>query len=786
MLHNLLITYRNFKRSKGSFFINLIGLSSGIACVLFIYLWVKDEIDFDKFHKKNSQLFQVMQNQKTANNITTWENTPGPLAEALIEEMPEIEYAVPVFNGAIFGKPTLSVKENNFKANGIYAGKDFFNIFTFNLIEGNANQVLADKNSVVLSEGLAMKLFNTTEKIVGKTVKYQNEQTFQVSGIFKRVPSNSSLQFDFVLSYKVISERINFFSTWGDNPANTYIILKQGTNINQFNNKIAGLIKRKSGDDSRILFLRPYSNKYLYDRYENGLQMGGRIEYVKLFSIIAFFILVIACINFMNLSTARASRRIKEIGMKKALGAGRKSIILQHLGESILIAFISLIIAILLVWLLLPLFNDIAQKHITINLNSFLVLVLLGITLFTGLIAGSYPALYLSGFNPVKVLKGQFHSSVGELWVRKGLVVFQFVLSIILIVSVLVVYKQSEFIQNKKLGYNKDNILYFDIEGKVAVNRVAFLEEVKKIPGVLNASSATAILIGSLGATPYFDWPGKNPNDIVNFSMQYVDYGFIEMHDIEMKEGRSFSKDFSTDSSNIIFNEAAIKIMGIKEPVGKIITLWGGNRQIIGVTKDFNFESLHNRVKPLAFILARPEWNSKIVVKIKDEKEKETISSLEKFYEKYNPGFVFEYKFLDEDYQAQYVAEKRVTVLSQYFAGLAILISCLGLFGLAAFTAEKRIKEIGIRKINGAKVTEIIAILNIDLIKWVTIAFVIACPIAWFTMHKWLESFDYRTELSWWVFALAGLMAMIIALLTVSWQSWRASTKNPVEALRYE
>lgn len=784
--HNLLIVFRDFKRNKSSFFINLIGLSTGLACALLIYLWVNDELQVDKFHEKDSHLFQVMQNVDMTKEIVTWDVTPGPLAEALVDEMSEVECAASVFEVHAQGKPNLSFKDKKIKANCLFVSKDFFNIFSYDLIEGDANHTLTDKNSIVISEEVAMNLFNSTTNVIGKTIDYQNEQQFFVSGIFKQVPSNSSLQFDFVLSDKLLIEKYPSIGNWGNNQPSTYILLKQGTNIKQFNDKIARLIESKCGQSYRTLFLRPFSDKYLYGTYENGVQVGGRIEYVKLFSIIAIFILVIACINFMNLSTARASKRIKEIGMKKALGASQKSLIFQYLSESMLMAFLSLFVAIILVEFFLPQFNEITGKQITINFSSFHILIFLGITLFTGLIAGSYPALYLSGFNPVTVLKGKFNSSISELWTRKGLVIFQFALSGILIVSVLVVYKQIKFIQDKKLGFDKDNIVYFDMEGRVAENRNVFLSEIKNIPGIVNASSTAFNILGLHNITGGVSWEGKNPNDIIDFHMQIVNYDFIETHSIEMKEGRAFSKDFGSDNSNIICNEAAIKIMGLKDPIGKVINLWGKNRQIIGITKDFHFESLYKKVNPLLFILASSSQNLKIMAKIKSGTEKETIDRLGKFYEEYNPGFVFEYKFLDENYQVKYIAEKRVAVLSRYFAGLAILISCLGLFGLAAFTAERRRKEIGIRKVLGLSELGIITLLTKDFTNIVLASMLISFPVSYFITKHWLDSFAYRIELQVWYFIGVGLITLFIAWITVGTQAIRAALANPVESLRYE
>ncbi|HUX95050.1 MAG TPA: FtsX-like permease family protein [Bacteroidales bacterium] len=665
-------------------------------------------------------------------------------------------------------------------------GKIFLIFFSFSLIAGEANQLFTDKNSIVISEEVAMKLFNSTSNVIGKTIDFQNEKQLLVTGIFKVVPVNSSLQFDFVLSDRILIDKYPSIENWGNSMPSTYVLLKESTNIEQFNDKIARLIERKNGESNRTLFTKPYSDKYLLGTYKNGIQAGGRIEYVKLFSIIAVFILVIACINFMNLSTARASGRVKEIVMKKAMGASRQSLIFQYLAESLLIACLSVIIAIILVGLFLPQFNEITGKHITINLSAFQILVFLGITVITGLIAGSYPALYLSTFNPVTLLKGKFAGSKRELWTRKGLVVFQFVMSGILIVFVLVVYRQIEFIQNKDLGFNKENILYFDIEGKVAENCNAFLSEIRSIQGIVNASSSAFNILGKHLITGNVRWNGKNPDDNIDFHIQPVNFDFIETLGIELKEGRSFSKDFGSDNSKIICNETATKIMGYEDPVGKVINLSGENREIIGVTRDFHFESLYNTINPLLFILVQPAQNLEIIVKINSVIAIETINKLGEYYENYNPGFVFEYKFLDEDYQAQYDAEKRVGVLSRYFAGLAILISCLGLFGMAVFSAERRTREIGIRRVYGSGAIRILYLLTGDFTKLVIISLLIAIPLSYLITKNWLNGFEYRVQLEWWYFVVSGLIALLLTWFTVGTIAIKMTNVNPAKCLKDE
>jgi len=783
--HNLLVIYRNFKRFKSTFFINLTGLSAGLACSLLIYLWVNDELNIDKFHEKDSQLFQVMENRIQAQGILTAQSTSGSLAETLKSELPEVEYAISSKQFVA----TLSEGNNDFRTKGRYAGKDIFNMYSYGLKQGDANQALSDKNSIVISEKLAQNLFHTTQNVIGKSIGFEHEKQFVVSGIFKGTPPNSSEQFDFVVSYELYKDKYPNSAHWGNSGPDTFVLLKSGTDVTQFNKKISDLVKAKTNGEvtHRTLFVRPFSSGYLHGKYENGLAAGGRIEYVRLFSIIAVFILLIACINFMNLSTAKASGRIKEVGIKKAIGAYRETLVYQYLGESMLMTFLSLFLSVLIVLLFLPQFNEITGKVLTLHYDPKLVFSLLGVVIFTGLISGSYPALYLSGFNPISVLKGKLNVSVGEVWARKGLVVFQFTISVILIVSVIVVYKQVEFIQSENLGYNKDNLVYFTREGKMTddAKMETFLSELKNTPGIVNASSIGHDMTGHNSGTFGIWWEGKAEDDKTEFENVGVNYEMMQTLGIQMKEGRLFSKDFSADSSKIIFNEAAVKFMGLKDPIGKTIKLWGEDMQIVGVARDFHFESLHENVKPLFFRLSQGDTYI-IMVKIAAGKEKPVLASMGELYKKYNPGFSLDYKFLDQEYQAQYAAEQRVASLSKYFAGLAILISCLGLFGLAAFTAERRLKEIGIRKVLGSSVFSIVYLLSSDFTKLVFAAILIALPVSYLITDYWLDSFALHINLQIWYFFGAGLAAIVIAWLTVGMQAVKAANVNPLECLKSE
>lgn len=787
--HNFLLIYRNFRRFKSTFFINLVGLSTGLACTLLIYLWVKDELAMDKFHAKRERLYRVMTNNPNDEGIETSPTTQAILGEALSAEIPEFEDVVTALGGTT--DLTLSAGERHIMSKGTFTEKAFFKIFSYDLVAGSPTQVLPDKKSIVISEATAIALFNSTTDAVGRQIEWTSpygKGEVNISGVFRNIPYNSSYQFDFLMHIEVYKDLVGKESLhWGNFGTNTYAVLKPNTDVNAVNLKIRDFVKHKSKDSKLTLFLARYDSYYLFSDYKEGVQSGGRIEYVRLFSLIGIFILVIACINFMNLSTAKATRRVREVGVKKAMGAGRGVLMRQYLGESMSMTFLSILISILMVDLLLPSFNEVTGKHLSLVFDTTLLATLFFVTVFTGLLAGSYPAIYLSGFNPATVLRGGFTSvstSVVELFARKGLIIFQFAISVVFIVGVWIIYKQIDFVQTKNLGYDKDHLIYIKPEGKVSEHMDVFIQEVKKLPSVLNASSIARTIIGAQASTVgYFHWEGKDPNAIIPFEIVNGNYDLIETLGVSMKEGRSFSRDFASDSSSLIFNEAAIAVMGMKEPLGKTFNLWGKNHKIIGVTKDFHFQSLHEKVKPLFFRLA-PEEAAQVLIKIAAGKEREALQALNEFNKDFNPGFAIEYTFLDKDYQAQYNAEMRVATLSRYFAGLAIIISCLGLFGLAAFTAERRLKEIGIRKVLGSDVFGIVYLLSADFTKMVLIASAIALPISYFMARQWLSGFAYKITLAWWYFPAAGALAIVIAWLTVGLQSYRAARTNPVKCLR--
>ena len=783
MKYYLRITLRNFFRHKVSSLINLIGLTTGLSCAFFIYLWVQDEFTINKFHEKEDRLFRVMEFQTYSNETFATNSTPGILGENLKLDFPDIQYAATT---TWINPVLLSHEDTYFKEDGYHVGEDFFNIFTYPLIVGDPSSVLKDKTSICISRDVANKFFGSIDNAVGKTLRYDDDRNFIVSGIFENINPKSTHIFDFVLPLPDYLDRNEWATQWGNNGPHTYVILQEGADPDEVTKKIAGYIKSKEEDSHIDLFLKKYSEQYLYGRYTNGIPDGGRIDYVRLFSVIAVFILVIACINFMNLSTARASKRAHEVGVRKAIGADRSLLIRQYIGEAILISLFSMVIAYLVVLSLLPQFNEITDKSISLQLNPKILVVSIFTVILTGVLAGSYPALYLTHFNPVQVLKGEIKSSAGELWARKGLVIFQFTITIILIVGVIVIYKQTEYAFTKNLGYDQDNVVFFSQDGDISEKRETFFTELRKIPGVVNAGGTSHGMVYQQSNTMGLEWRGKQPEERKLFENIRVDYEFYETMGFDLVTGRWFSREFGSDTTKMVINEAAARAMGFtaEEAIGEHVTLWEEyDLEIVGVLKDFHYMSIHREVDP-AFFRIESTWN--VAVRLEAGKEVQTMYAIEELYQEFSPGFIFEYEFLDKRYQRLYNSEKRVGTLSSYFAGFAIVISCLGLFGLASFTAERRLKEIGIRKVLGASVTNIVMMLSKDFTRLVGISIVIAVPISYYFMNQWLESFAYKIDLTVWIFIGTAGISLLIAWLTVSSQALRAANINPSKCLKDE
>jgi putative ABC transport system permease protein len=782
----LKIAWRNLLNHKTFSLINISGLALGMACSLLIMLWLKDEIQTDKFHQNRKRLYRIMENQAYSGDISTFNSTPGILAENIVKDIPEIEMASQFLWES---EPLFTVGNTFDKEKGRYAQKDFLKMFSFKLLKGNAASALDRPDAVVLSKKLADKYFNGKDPI-GKMIRIDNKDNVIVTGVLEEIPQSSSLKFDFLLSYDLWWKVNDWAKEWGNNGPQCYVMLAANTSVDKVNAKIKNYIKTKDKTSNVELFLQNYGESYLYSNWDAGKQNGGRIEYVRIFSLVGIIILFIACINFMNLATARSLKRAREIGVRKVVGAVKKQLIGQFIGESLFVSFLAMCLSLLIAALLLPTFNTLTDKHLTIHITdpSFLGLILI-LTLVTGVIAGSYPALFMSSLNPIVVFKGALKLKPGATYFRKGLVVFQFALSIILVLGMIVIYRQIDYIHNKNLGFAKEDLLYMPLEGELQKNFMTFKQELLKQPGIRFVSSAQSTPLETGSSTSGVRWPGKDTTKLILFSTNPITYDYIKTMGIQLVAGRDFSPEYSMDTMNYLINEASARKIGYKDPVGKELTMWGDKGTIIGVMKDYHHNSLHVPIEPLILRLFKNSWKTfwgNVIIRTEAGKTKQAIASMEKVFRQFNPGFPFKYYFTDSEVLKNYQAEYTVSKLSRYFAFLAIFISCLGLFGLVTFTAEQRTKEIGIRKVLGASVPGIVRMLSKDFLKLVIIAAVIAFPVAWWTMNKWLEDFAYRVSIGWWVFFLAGVLALVIALFTVSFQAIKAAIANPVKSLRTE
>jgi len=779
--------WRNLLQNKTFSLINIFGLALGMTCSLVIMLWLNDEMKKDKFHQNGKRLYRVMENQFYSGNVSTFDATPGILAENIVKDIPDIQMA----SQMLWEEEPLFTVDNTYdKEKGRYVEKDFLRMFSFKLTKGDPVTALARPDAVVISKKLADKYFKGLDP-VGKMIRIDNTDNVMVTGVLDEIPESSSLTFDFLMSFEQWRKKNDWAKDWGNNGPRCYVMLAPNTSVDKVNAKIKNYIKTKNKESNVNLFLQNYGESYLYSDWENGKQNGGRIEYVKIFSIVGIIILVIACINFMNLATARSLRRAREIGVRKVVGAGKRQLIGQFIGESLFVSFLAICISLVIVMLLLPSFNTLTEKHLSLDFTdpSFLLL-LLGLVLVTGIISGSYPALFMSSLKPIIVLKGLLKFKPGATYFRKALVVFKFALSIILILGMIVIYRQIDFIHNKNLGFAKEDLLYMPLEGELQKTYPTFKEQLLKQPGIKYVSSAQSNPLEVGSSTSGVRWPGKDTTKLILFSSNPITYDYIKTMGIQLVEGRDFSTEYGLDTMNYLVNEAAAKKIGYKDPVGKELTMWGDKGMIVGLMKDYHHNSLHVPIEPLILRLHKMSWGGNywgnVIVRTEKGKTKQAIASMEKLYKQFNPGFPFKYYFTDDEIANRYKAEYTVSKLSRYFAFLAIFISCLGLFGLVTFTAEQRTKEIGIRKVLGASVTGIVGMLSKDFLTLVVIAAVIAFPVAWLAMHRWLNDFAYRINIGWWVFVIAGVIALLIALLTISFQSIKAAIANPVKSLRTE
>jgi putative ABC transport system permease protein len=789
MLKNILmVVLRNIRRHAGYSFINIFGLALGMGCCLMIALWVADELSFDRFHGKAADLYRVEEDQSYSGRIYHVSVTPHPLAPALKAEVPEIVEATRVvwFTGQLFRHGDKAFFEDNVRA----VDPSFLTMFSFPLVRGDAATALAGPNSVVLSEDTARKYFGT-EDALGKTLTVNNDTDLKVTGVLKNFPRNSTMRYDMVVPYELLKAKGRTNEDFGSNSIGTYVRLRPGTPAAVVDAKIKGFIKKRHPDSATDLLLSAYTKIHLHQYF--GYERQTAVRYVYIFSVIAAFVLLIACINFMNLATARSAGRAKEVGLRKVVGALRGHLVARFYGESMAYALLSLGVALVLVRLFLPWFNTLSGKALSLDLwaNRGIFLGIAGVTVVTGFLAGSYPALFLSSFHPVRVLKGSLKAGSGGALFRRVLVVVQFGLSVFLIIGTAVVTKQMLYMKSKALGYDKEQVLYFPLRGLTTQTYGALREELRKDPRVLAVASASDLPCAIGSNSSGVRWEGKDPNQVVLVSMCAVDYDFLDVMRIDLVEGRNFSRELATDARQaFLVNEEVRKLMNKTSAAGEAFSFAGRDGRVIGVMKDFHFEELQSKIEPLAVFVDNengiPQWGGYALLRVAPGDVPATIEAVRKAWKAVNPLYPFDVRFLNERVDEMYRTEERAGGLLRTFAVLAVLIACLGLFGLASFTAEQRTREIGIRKVLGASAPRITAMLCREFLLLVLVANLLAWPAAYWAMGSWLKGYAYRTDLGLTTFVLALGLALAIALLTVSLQAVRAAVASPSESLKYE
>jgi ABC-type antimicrobial peptide transport system permease subunit len=782
------IAWRNLWINKGLSFINIFGLAIGMAFTMLIGLWIQYETSFDSFHKNGDRLALVEKHTLFNNHRNTQGSTPLPLYDELKNNYPEVKRATRMgWNDS----HSLVVGNNKFKKKGIHVDPDFLEMFSFPLVKGNVATVLTDPNSIVLTESLASTLFGQEDPI-GKTIKIDNQYNVLVTGVVEDVPKNSTINFEFLAPFQFLindSEWIrNNKTNWGNNFLMNMVELQPGISMEDFSKKIGPLSVQKDNSlKNQTLFLHPLSKWHLYNEYKNWINVGGKIDYVRLFGIIGIFVLLIACINFMNLSTARAEKRAKEIGIRKAVGSLRIQLVAQFLSESMLTTFLAFLLSIGIIQLLLPNLRDLGFENIKFDFsNIFLLAFIFLVCILTGLLAGSYPALYLSSFLPVRTLKGVFRQGKGTATFRKVLVVSQFTISIVLIISTVIVFQQINHAKNRSLGYKPDNLVSISCSDDLARHYTALKQDLLNSGYFESVTKASTSMTNVSNRWSDFSWSGKNPNEDIALDAIMADWDFEKTVGIKFKQGRPFSIDYKTDSNAVILNEAALKVIGYTDPIGKTMTSGGRVVTIVGIVENVLISDPFKPVYPLAILFDGSAANN-IFLRLKPTSDlKNVLSAIQPVFEKYNPSLPFEYSFVDKEFGKKFTIENQVGKLAGILAGLAIFISCLGLFGLAIFMAERRTKEIGIRKVLGASAANIWGLLSKEFVWLVMLGSWIASPLAFWLMKSWLQKYEYRVDMNWWIFVGAGVLAVVIALITVSSQAIKAAVANPVKSLKTE
>ena len=787
MLRNFFVTaLRNLRKNSLYSSINIIGLSIGIASSILILLWVQDELTYNKFIKKSDRLYQVWVNAEFDGEVNSWNSVPLPTYMA----MKSAHSAISESTVAGWGSERLiAYEDKRIIQRGYYVGEEFLDMFEYPALQGDPYTALDNPNSIVITQKLAKILFGDDEAM-GKIVKVEDQSSLQVTAVLEDIPENSSFEFEYLIPWKhreAINEWVRENATnWGNYSFQVYVELDDPAKENDVEHAIFPILEENGEEDiPRHLFLHPMERWRLHSEFKNGVESGGRIEVVRLFGIIAIFILVIACINFMNLATARSEKRAREVGIRKSLGSTKAFLISQFIGEALVISTISYVLALIFAQIALPFYNDLVEKQLVIDYQSWQFWAFsLTMILVTGLVSGSYPAFYLSSFNPIVTLKGSIKVGKGATLPRKVLVVLQFGFSILLMVSTLVIYQQISLVQNREIGYDQNHLISVQRTDDINENYEVLKQELIQ-SGAVEAVTVSNGMITDINSNNFVDWPGKPADLKVLFVTIITEYDYAKTMGVKMLQGRDFSKDFASDSSAIIINKTALELMGLEEPIGTNLTLWGDKRKIVGVIDDVIMGSPYEEVRPAFMIL--DDWGGYVSLRLKDNgRLQENLATTERIFNKFNPAYPFEYKFADVEFDRKFGLINLTKKLAIIFSFLAILITGLGLFGLAAFTAEQRTKEIGIRKVLGASVGNLVTLVSKDFSKLVLVAFAVSAPVTWFLLDEYLNQYTVRVSIAWWVFPIAGIIALAFALIIVSQQALRSAKLNPARSLRQE
>jgi putative ABC transport system permease protein len=796
-------TLRNLWKNNTYSFLNILGLAIGIASAGLIFLWVEGEMTFDNVHAKKNRLYELEVNMTYGGNNFTMVSTPRPMGTAMKAEIPGIANTA---RYSIWDNRLLfSFNNKSLYAGGRYTDASLFNMFTFNFVQGNAKNPFPQLYALVITESTAKKFFGEEKNVIGKKVRIDNAQDYVVSGVIKDMSENSTLQFEWLAPWEITDAKelasgvdSNRDETdWGSYGPFTFVELDKSANIAAINSQLKNFIPRKAADQKTTTFLFPMKDWRLYDEFANGKQTGGgRIKQVRMLSAIAWIILFIACINFMNLATANSQKRAREVGVRKVLGAGKNGLVIQFISEALFMSLLASVGAIIIIIFALPAFNLLMGKNLSMGLSNPLhVTALLIIAVICGLVAGSYPSLYLSSFNPALVLKGLKLKTGSAALIRKGLVVVQFTVSVVFIISTIVVYMQIQHVKNRNLGFNKDNLIEINPQHDISKIFPLVKEDMLHTGLIKNTAMTDHTTLYGGDTDNGFKWQGKSPDNQISIAHRNVTPEFIATSGMQIVEGRDFSNNVSSENSNVVINETMERMMGKESAVGKIIQNPRGNPDgvftnmtVIGVVKDYIYGNIYGGLaSPLIIFCKPPEYQNFIYVRTQGQSNVEQVlAKIEEVMKKDNPAYPLEYNFVDEQFNKMFQNETLTSKISSVFAALAILISCLGLFGLAAYTAEQRTKEIGIRKVLGASVTGLASLLSKDFLQLVCFSCILAFPVAWWTMHNWLQNYEYRIVINWWVFLIAGATAILIALITISFQTIKAAIANPVKCLRTE